>query len=134
MRQIAIDTNVLVRLFVDDDLVQRDKALELLESADSVIVPTTVFLECVWVLTRSYKMEKNLVLQQLRSFSESIPNLVIQEDELGAGFAIMEDNGDFADGVNEFLGRMMGASYFVTFDRKAAVLLESKGLVVEQIK
>ena len=49
MRQIAIDTNVLVRLFVDDDLVQRDKALELLESADSVIVPTTVFLECVWV-------------------------------------------------------------------------------------
>lgn len=83
MRQIAIDTNVLVRLFVDDDLVQRDKALELLESADSVIVPTTVFLECVWVLTRSYKMEKNLVLQQLRSFSESIPNLVIQEDELG---------------------------------------------------
>ena len=102
MRQIAIDTNVLVRLFVDDDLVQRDKALELLENADSVIVPTTVFLECVWVLTRSYKMEKNLVLQQLRSFSESIPNLVIQEDELGAGFAINEDNGDFADGVNEF--------------------------------
>ena len=62
--------------------------MELLENADSVIVPTTVFLECVWVLTRSYKMEKNLVLQQLRSFSESIPNLVIQEDELGAGLPL----------------------------------------------
>ena len=35
MRQIAIDTNVLVRLFVDDDLVQRDKALELLETTRS---------------------------------------------------------------------------------------------------
>ena len=68
MRQIAIDTNVLVRLFVDDDLVQRDKALELLENADSVIVPTTVFLECVWVLTRSYKMEKTLFCNTSKFF------------------------------------------------------------------
>lgn len=73
MRQIAIDTNVLVRLFVDDDLVQRDKALELLESADSVIVPTTVFLECVWVLTRSYKMEKTLFCNNFEVFPNLFP-------------------------------------------------------------
>ena len=130
MKRIAIDTNVLVRLFVGDDENQQDKALELLENAESVIVPTTVFMECVWVLTRAYKMEKPLVCRMLKEFSESVPNLVVQKAELDAGFSLMEQNGDFADGINAFAGNEMGADYFATFDRKAAALLEKGGVPV----
>ena len=85
MRQIAIDTNVLVRLFVDDDLVQRDKALELLENADSVIVPTTVFLECVWVLTRSYKMEKKPCFATTSQFLRIYPQFGYSRGQAGSG-------------------------------------------------
>lgn len=134
MKQVAIDTNVLLRLFVNDDVAQQKSAVNLLESADSVIIPTTVFLECIWVLRRTYRLETGFILEQLRNFIENVPSLVYQENELEAGFAMMEGNGDFADGINEFYGGMMGADIFATFDKKAAKLLNNQGKSVKLLK
>ncbi|WP_373747367.1 type II toxin-antitoxin system VapC family toxin [Neisseria dentiae] len=128
MSSIAIDTNVLVRLFVNDDEAQQNTAVELLEQAESVIIPTTVLIETVWVLNRSYKIPLADILALLRDFVSSVPKLVVQENEIEAGFAMMERNGDFADGINAFCGAMLGAEQFVTFDKQAARILQETGV------
>ncbi|WP_373740574.1 type II toxin-antitoxin system VapC family toxin [Neisseria sp.] len=128
MSSISIDTNVLVRLFVNDDEAQQNAAVELLEQAESVVIPTTVLIETVCVLNRSYKIPLADIFALLRDFISSVPKLVVQENEIEAGFAVMARNGDFADGVNAFCGAMLGAEQFVTFDKQAAKLLQETGV------
>jgi predicted nucleic-acid-binding protein len=46
----ALDTNVLARLLLKDDLTQFKKAQALLASDAQFTAPVTVMLELVWVL------------------------------------------------------------------------------------
>ena len=43
----------------------------------------------------------------------------------------MEAGKDYADGVIAFEGRLLGANTFVSFDKKAVVLLKTQGLKTE---
>nr|WP_314269443.1 type II toxin-antitoxin system VapC family toxin [uncultured Kingella sp.] len=126
---IAVDTNVLVRLLTADDVIQQQQAIVLLDSADGVIVPTTVFCETVWVLRRLYRQSNQETAAKLEGFLRH-PKLLYQTGEVEAGFAMMRQGGDFADGVNEYAGRQMGAEMFVTFDKQAAKLLKAQGKAV----
>lgn len=128
MSMIAIDTNVLVRLFVDDDLQQQNTAVELLEAAERIAIPTTVLTETVWVLNRSYRVPIADILALLREFIAGVPKLAVDENAIEAGFVVMERGGDFADGVNAFGGGMLGAEQFATFDRQAVKLLQQSGV------
>lgn len=60
---IALDTNVLVRLFVDDSPEQTEKARELIQAADSrgehTFVPFCVVLETIWVLKSNYRCSRS---------------------------------------------------------------------------
>jgi predicted nucleic-acid-binding protein len=47
---IALDTNVLARLLLQDDAKQFDRARALLASDQQFTAPVTVLLELVWVL------------------------------------------------------------------------------------
>lgn len=127
MNRITIDTNILVRLLADDDTHQQKTALEVLENADLVAIPTGVLMETVWVLAHSYKLPKAVILAMLRQLIMSVPSIRVRHDEVEAGFSLMEANGDFADGVHAHTGRMMGGNTFVTFDRQAASLLHKSG-------
>jgi predicted nucleic acid-binding protein len=44
MTTVILDTNVLVRLVLDDNSYQSDVAFEGVESATSIVVPALVFL------------------------------------------------------------------------------------------
>lgn len=134
MSSIAVDTNVLLRLFVNDDEAQQNTAVELLEQAESVVIPTTVLIETVWVLNRSYKIPLADILALLRDFILSVPKLVVQENEIEAGFSVMARNGDLTDGVNAFCGAMLGAEQFVTFDKQAAGILQETGVKAVLLK
>ena len=127
--KISIDTNILVRLFVADDLAQQQKAIVALDAADAVIVPTSVFCETVWVLLKVYQQDKRVLCTQLMDFVTH-PKLVYDRPIIAAGLALMQQGGDFADGVNEAAGKALGAEIFVTFDRKAAKLLKQQGCAI----
>lgn len=47
---IVLDTNLLLRYLLNDDVAQAKRALRLLESAPLVTVTPTIVLELVWVL------------------------------------------------------------------------------------
>lgn len=51
----AIDTNVLVRLLVADDMTQAQQAAALIDSGQAFFVPITVVLELEWILRGFYK-------------------------------------------------------------------------------
>ena len=53
---LSVDTNVVVRLLVNDDPQQGERARKLFDS-DQIWIGVTVLLESAWVL--DYTIEKN---------------------------------------------------------------------------
>jgi predicted nucleic-acid-binding protein len=127
-----VDTNILVRYVVNaaTDKLQNDAVAKLLETAIEIIVPTAVFCELVWVLTSVYKLKTEQVQVVIELFLSSEDKITIQEDEVAAGLAMMQRNGDFADGVIAYTGRQMTRenAVFVSFDKKAVRLLAEQGI------
>lgn len=61
---IALDTNVLVRVFIDDSLSSKqvEEARQLAKQASNIFVPQIVQAELVWVLSFAYKLKKAQIL------------------------------------------------------------------------
>ena len=53
---VTVDTNILLRLVVDDDPAQGLSARDPLARSDLVAVPIMAPCELVWVLSRSFRL------------------------------------------------------------------------------
>jgi len=130
--KIIADTNVLVRFIVKDDEAQFHAVCRLFEQCDEIIIPTHVFCEFFWVLSGTYKINKNDVLDKMESLLDS-DSVTANEDEVTAGLEMARKGGDFADGVNAYAGRRMTSTFdkpvFASFDRQAVRLLAAQGVV-----
>ena len=62
---IAVDTNVLARYLLNDDLEQAKAAARLLAGREFIDVPLSVWLELVWVL-QSNDCDKLEIIKGLR--------------------------------------------------------------------
>lgn len=125
MKLIA-DTNVLVRVIVNDDKAQAEAARKLLHGASLIAVSPTCFCELFWVLSRSYGLEKSRIAGAFRTLL-SAENVVTHESAVEAGLTMLEAGGDFADGVIDYEGSWLGGETFVSFDRKAVEVLTRQG-------
>lgn len=124
--KITPDTNILVRALVEDDPKQSRLAEAMLESAELVALTLSALCECVWVLSRGYNLEPAEIMDEVRRMTTSA-NVVANRAAVDAGLQIMARGGDFADGVIAYEGRWLGGETFVTFDKRAAKLLEAQG-------
>ena len=61
---IAFDTNLLVRLAVNDDEYQADIAEQLINNSE-VFISRTVLLETEWVLRSVYKKDRSVLIIQI---------------------------------------------------------------------
>lgn len=123
--KITADTNVLLRACVQDDEAQSRRAAKLLRDADLVAVTAPCLCEFVWVLKRGYKFADADVARAVRLLANS-QNVVCNMPLVEAGLAMLEQGGDFADGVIAFEGLALGATEFVSFDKNAVALLKSQ--------
>jgi predicted nucleic-acid-binding protein len=57
-------------------------------------------------------------------------NVVMNRPAAEAGLTLLEAGGDVADGAIAYEGRWLGADTFVSFDKKAAVLMQARGEAV----
>jgi len=110
---VAIDTNIAVRLLVDDDPVQTGKVVDLF-AAHKIFISKTVILETEWVLRGVYLLERthiNEALRKLLSLEQVLP-----EDETTVFAALDAHAGgmDFADALH--LASSRSADSFATFD------------------
>lgn len=124
--RITADTNVLLRVFVDDDPAQSRTAVETLEQADSVAISLQSFCELAWVLDRHYRASRVDIAAAIRRLLDT-SNVSVNRPAVEAGLSMLEAGGDFADGVIAYDGDWLGGETFVSFDRKAVRLLTEQG-------
>ncbi|RUW98397.1 PIN domain-containing protein [Mesorhizobium sp. M2A.F.Ca.ET.037.01.1.1] len=124
--KVSLDTNVLLWLIVGDDEAQQQTAAETLERAELVAISVQALCEFVWVLDRSYRVARPDISASIRRILD-MRNVVANRPTIEAGQAVLDAGGDFADGVIAFDGQWLGGETFVSFDRKAAKLVEGQG-------
>jgi predicted nucleic-acid-binding protein len=125
--KIAVDTNVLVRAAVRDDAEQSDAATKLMGRAEMVAIAVPCLCEFVWVLRSVYRFHPCDIGKAIRTLLAA-ENVETNRPAVDAGLAVLDDGGDFADGVIAHEGRWLGAEIFVSFDRKAVEMLIGLGL------
>lgn len=118
---IAVDTNVLVRLYVDpvnanESDVQRKKAMAFFNSEPSIYVPITVVLELAWVLQSFYEFSAQN-LRDVLAHLTGLPNVEVERwAEVNAAADLACQGLDIADVLHALLSAH--AEEFVTFDDK----------------
>jgi len=114
---LAVDTNVVVRLLVNDDARQGAAARRLFES-DEIWIGVTVLLETAWVLESVYDLSADETVKALQRLL-GLPN--VRAEDPGAVAAALDVAGrglELADALH--LMRAPGDAEFVTFDRALA--------------
>jgi predicted nucleic-acid-binding protein len=124
--KISVDTNVLARAVLLDDVEQARAAVDLLKAASLIAVSLPCLCELVWILRRGAKLSKNDVAATIRDLLAA-ENVAMNRPAVEAGLAVLEAGGDFADGVIAYEGSWLGGETFVSFDREAVELVAQQG-------
>jgi predicted nucleic-acid-binding protein len=128
---ISVDTNVLVRVLVNDpeETVQTKTARQVVRNAQEVFVSQIVQVETVWVLNRGYRLEKSDLISLLNHLFENI-SYHLEKEEIFKHALEMYTTGsaDFSDYL--ILADAQHRSLkVVTFDKRLA---KAKGAVLAQ--
>lgn len=124
---IAVDTNVLVRLFVADDAAQAAKARALFDAHadedDSLWVADVVLAELVWALARSYGRTRAEIVMVLRALAGNA-TVQLESAALIADATALYEQGpaDFVDCLLAVKARAAGCEALRSFDRKMKTL------------
>ena len=121
---VAVDTNVLVRFLVKDDLEQFQRAEQLFQ-AHEIYIPDTVLLETEWVLRFAYRLPPDAIGQGFLLL------LGMENVNVRDAFAVKQaldwfaQKMDFADAWHLALSQSCGR--FATFDDKLIKRAQGKG-------
>jgi len=78
---IAVDTNVLLRRALNDDVAQAAKARKLFDSAEQILVTDIVLVEAIWTLKgKRYKASKDDIVALVTKLLEE-PNVVFESEQ-----------------------------------------------------
>lgn len=133
MTPIGIDTNVLLRMVLNDDADHRAKALAFgrtLSEQSPGFVSLIVLVEFNWSLTSRYRQPKQSALQAIRSLLHT-KGLVFEgfHSVVRALELATRSKADFADALIAEVGRENGCTRTVTFDRKASTNIPAMELL-----
>ncbi len=129
---IALDTNILVRLLVNDDPVQAVIARNLIKHPDGVFIGKTVLLELEWVLRQVYQVDKKTLMTGLTRLL-GLPNATIEGvAQVAQAMKDFSKGMDFADALH--LAATYGEMLTYTFDKKFAKLATAQRVVLASRK
>jgi predicted nucleic-acid-binding protein len=124
---IAVDTNVLVRVLVDDPGERRQvrAARRRVRAASRVFIPQVVQAETVWVLQSAYRLDKETIISVLDRLANNRAYILQNDASFRAALAGFRDgSADFSDYL--IRAESEAAGYLlVTFDKR---LRESPGV------
>ena len=126
---IALDTNVLIRFLVEDDVAQSRRATALIEGAvardEHLFVSDIVMCETVWVLSSAYRFSRTEIVDALSQLVRARSVDFNSADSIARALdAYRKEKGDFADYLIREHARSAGADTVATFD---GALLEESG-------
>jgi len=118
---IGLDTNVIVRFLVEDDLQQAARAKALVQQAiaqgEVLFVSEVVLCELYWVLDSAYGFCRDEIVPALRGLLAAKHISFRDADLIGRAVSAYEDGrGGFADYVIRELSVEAGCISVATFD------------------
>jgi predicted nucleic-acid-binding protein len=124
---IGLDTNVLARLFIDDDPAQarlaRSFVAERCSKQDPAFVDRVALCELIWVLMYSHGYGRAEIARIIRRLLESEEIVLEDADTVSEALSVFSSrNVDFADALIGAVNLVRGCRATATFDRKAAKL------------
>ncbi|HLF98367.1 MAG TPA: type II toxin-antitoxin system VapC family toxin [Methylococcaceae bacterium] len=124
---IALDTNLLIRLMVDDNPAQSDIAERLVRD-NRVFVSKTVLLESEWVLRHSYRFDRQRIAWFFRQIFEPWNTVIENPEQIAKAIDWYEAGSDFADALH--LASSATATLH-TLDRKFCKAAREAGIAPE---
>lgn len=119
----SVDTNVLLRLVLDDDAAQVRRAESFLKREGPLWISNVVLVETCWVLLTGYKWPKSDVISALRSLQDSADFIFQASQAVRSAIDFYETTkADFADCLALEVARAEGQLPLGTFDRAASKL------------
>ncbi len=119
---IGVDTNLLIRILVEDDVEQLKRARALMDGAaersETAFIGDIVLAELEWVLEDAYQVPRGRILQALQAvvgskrFGFDDRRLVVEALEL-----YQNGKAELSDYLIGLSGSQHGASTTYTFDR-----------------
>lgn len=121
---IGIDTNLLIRLAMQDDPIQCAKVdlfLASLSRQEVGFISLVTLIESVWVLEKRYNLPKSDIALFIQELLDA-PELTMERAEAvsQALQRFRAATADFADCLIERSGALAGCRETVTFDRDAS--------------
>jgi predicted nucleic-acid-binding protein len=125
---IGVDTNVLVRYLAQDDPVHSPRATRLFErltGAEPGFICLITLVETAWVLDRAYGLSHLEIAAAIERMLQA-DTLALQNEQqvFTAMIALRTGAASFSDALIGALGAWAGCAVTLTFDRRAARLME----------
>jgi predicted nucleic-acid-binding protein len=130
---IGLDTNVVLRYLLQDDLDQSALVNRIFErrisASDPGFINLAVVLEIVWVLRSVFKQTPAQIAGCLEALLTT-ESVAIQNEQqvFAAVFAMRRGTAEFEDALIGALNAHAGCAHTLTFDRRAARLPGSKAI------
>lgn len=121
---IGLDTNILVRFFINDEPAQRAKVLSLMQSLtveEQGWISLAVLMELAWVLTTIYKVSRPELARAFNTLL-SRKELLLEQSAVvhNAIHIYRRTNVSFADCLISASAQAAGCTQTFTFDQAAA--------------
>ena len=119
---IGIDTNILLRLWLNDDPSQSKRIDRLLAEhgglPGSLLVTDVVLVEAVWTLKSAFEQDKHAQLIAVRSLLEETAFAFEDREAVAAALTLFESGScGFADCLVVAKHALQGCDFTATFDR-----------------
>ena len=119
---IGIDTNILLRLWLDDDATQNKRIDALLAvhggMPGSLLVTDAVLVEAVWTLKSAFEQDKQAQSLAVRSLLEETAFAFEDREAVAAALGLFESGScGFADCLVVAKHATLGCDFTATFDK-----------------
>ena len=132
---IALDTNALVRLLIEDDRDQARKVRKIINLAEKnsiqVLILSEVLIETVWVLESVYRCNREEISQFLETLIFTPTFTFSDHQSIRRTVHQYKKEGDFADLLIVNQAKEQQAKKFISFDKK--LQKNFPGYVIEKI-
>jgi len=119
---IALDTNALVRMLIEDNEKQALTVKKLIESVEKkgqqIIILTEVLIETVWVLESVYECTREDIYRFLETLMHTTVFTFSEPQVMGNAIYRFKKGGDFADLVIVMQALNHHARKIFSFDKK----------------
>jgi|SRR5579872_2244496 len=124
---IGLDTNVLVRYIVQDDLKQSQTATDFIQKNCSMASPgfinSLVLCELVWVLESAYEYSRDDIAKVIEKILRTRQFQIHEPEFMWSSLQKYKEKiADFSDCYIASINAQAGCKHTVTFDKKAARL------------